>query len=347
MSEMRVQLFIEPLKIEMRKVEIPTVGPEDVLVRIHAATTCGTDLKTYLRGYPKLKPPIRFGHELAGEIVEVGKNVSGFHAGQRVVPHNSAPCGTCFYCKHEQYNLCPDLIINWGAFADYILIPGPIVRLNTYAIPDHLSYAQAAMMEPLSTVVHGHRVCSVQKGEIVAIVGAGPIGLMHLQLALRSGASKVIAFDLKDMRLKIAQELGATHVYNSQTVDVVEAVKALSEGRGADVAIEATGSIAGWEEAIRIVRPGGRVLLFGGLSGGSMMQMDATKVHYGELKIYGVFHSTPLDVYTAYRLICDEVINTRALISCELPLERLEDALKMMKEGEIIKAAICPEISMK
>jgi len=226
MSEMRVQMFVEPLKIELKKVEIPTVGPDDVLVKIHAATTCGTDLKTYLRGYPKLKPPVRFGHELAGEIVEIGKDVSGFRVGQRVVPHNSAPCGTCFYCKHEQYNLCPDLFINWGAFADYILIPGPIVRLNMYPIPDHLSYAQASVMEPLSTVVHGQRVCPAQKGEIVAIIGAGgPIGLMHLQLALRSGASKVIAFDLKDTRLKTAQELGATHVYNPQTVDVAEAIK--------------------------------------------------------------------------------------------------------------------------
>jgi L-iditol 2-dehydrogenase len=328
-------------------VEIPTVGPDDVLVKIHAATTCGTDLKTYLRGYPKLKPPVRFGHELAGEIVEIGKDVSGFRVGQRVVPHNSAPCGTCFYCKHEQYNLCPDLFINWGAFADYILIPGPIVRLNMYPIPDHLSYAQASVMEPLSTVVHGQRVCPAQKGEIVAIIGAGgPIGLMHLQLALRSGASKVIAFDLKDTRLKTAQELGATHVYNPQTVDVAEAIKGHSEGRGADVVIEATGSIAGWEEAIRIARPGGRVLLFGGLPSGSIVQMDATKVHYGELKIYGVFHSTPQDVYTAYRLICDGVINTQALITCELPLERLEDALLRMKEGEIIKAAICPELTI-
>lgn len=346
MDQMRAQLFLEPLKIELRNVPIPSVGPDDVLVKVRAATTCGTDLKTYLRGYPKIKPPILFGHELAGDIVEVGKNVKNFHVGQRVVPHNSAPCGVCYYCKHEQHNLCSNLFINWGAFAEYILIPASIVRINMYDIPDHLSYEQAALMEPLSTVVHGQRVCPVQKGEVVAILGAGgPIGLMHLQLAEKSGASKIIAIDLKDTRLKHAEKLGATYVINPNNEILLECINQLTDGRGADMVVEATGSNHGWEQAIQLVRPGGRVLLFGGLPGGTMINLDATKVHYGELKIYGVFHSTPMDVYTAYQLICTGVVDTQSLVSCQLPLERLEDALRMMNEGKIIKAAICPDLT--
>ncbi len=344
-NEMRAQVFLEPLHLELRNVPIPSVGPDDVLVKVRTATTCGTDLKTYLRGYPKIKPPILFGHELAGDIVEVGHNVKNFTVGQRVVPHNSAPCGSCFYCKHEQYNLCTNLFINWGAFAEYILIPSSIARLNMYPIPNHISYKEAALMEPLSTVVHGQRVCPIQKGEVVAIVGAGgPIGLMHLQLAARSGASKILAIDLKDMRLRVAESLGATDIINPSNENALERIIELTEGRGADVVIEATGSVSGWEQAIQFVRPGGRVLLFGGLPGGTYVNMDATKIHYGELKIYGVFHSSPIDVYTAYNLICERVIDTRSLVSCELPLEKLEDALVMMKEGKIIKAAILPDM---
>lgn len=347
MADMRAQYFIEPLKIELRHVPIPQVGDDDVLVKVHVATTCGTDLKTYLRGYPKINPPIRFGHELAGEVVEVGKNVKKFAIGQRVVPHNSAPCGVCFYCKHGQSNLCPDLFINWGSYAEYMLIPAPIVRLNMYPIPDHISDAQAAIMEPLSTVVHGQRVCPVQAGDTVAIIGAGgPIGLMHLQLSLRSGASKVIAVDLKEQRLGVAEQLGATRIVNPQHQDVIEAIQEETNGHGVDVAIEASGSKNGWQQAIQVVRPGGRALLFGGLPGGTLVDMDATKIHYGEIQVYGVFHSTPQDVYVAYNLICQEVIDTRSLISCELPLESLEEAFQRMQQGTAIKVAIRPSLTV-
>ncbi len=345
-GEMRAQMFIAPQHLELHNIPIPKVGDDDVLVKVRATTTCGTDVKTYKRGYPKLTPPNQFGHELAGDVVEVGKNVKNFHVGQRVVPHNSAPCGTCYYCKHDQHNMCPDLFLNWGAFAEYILIPGSIVRMNMYPIPDHLSYAQAAIMEPLSTVVHGQRVCPVHQGETVAIIGSGgPIGLMHLQLAVRSGASKVIAVDLKDTRLEVAKQLGATHVVNPERENPVEIIRELTEGRGADVTIEATGAKVGWTQAIEAARPGGRALWFGGLPGGTIVETDATKVHYGELSVYGVFHSTPLDVYTAYQLICSGVVDTKSLISTELPLERLEDALKMMIDGKVVKVAIRPDLA--
>ena len=342
---MRGMMYIAPGQLELRQVPVPQVGPDDVLVKIRAATTCGTDVKTYKRGYPKLTPPNLFGHELAGDVAAVGANVKNFSVGQRVVPHNSAPCGTCFYCKHDQQNMCPDLFLNWGAFADYILVPGPIVRLNMYPIPDHLDYQQASIMEPLSTVVHGQRMIQISKGETVAIIGSGgPIGLMHLQLAVRSGASKVIAVDLKDTRLEVAKKLGATHVINPDREDPVEAIKELTEGRGADVTIEATGAKIGWTNALMGARNGGRVLWFGGLPGGTMLDVDTFKMHYGEITAIGVFHSTPLDVYTAYQLICSGVIDTKSLVTKEMPLERLEEALKAMMDGSVVKVAIKPEM---
>lgn len=343
---MRGVFYLEPGKLELRKVEIPKPGPDDVLVKIRAATTCGTDVKTYKRGYHNIKPPSLFGHELAGDVAAIGANVTNFHVGQRVVPHISAPCGVCFHCKHDQQNLCPNLFLNWGAFAEYILIPGKIARLNMYPMPDHLDYQQASIMEPFSTVVHGHRVCPIQKGDTVAIFGSGPIGLMHLQLAVSSGASKIIVVDLKDTRLEEARKLGATSVLNPARDDTVAMIKDLTEGFGADVTIEATGVKAGWENAFSSVRMGGRVMWFGGMAGGTTLEIDTTKMHYGEITAYGIFHSTPHDVYIAYQMICSGALNTKALVSTEMPLEHVEKALLAMIDGTVEKVAIKPELSV-
>jgi L-iditol 2-dehydrogenase len=223
-------------------------------------------------------------------------------------------------------------------------VPGQISRINMYPIPDNLDYQQASIMEPFSTVVHGHRVCQIQKGDTVAIFGSGPIGLMHLQLAVSSGASKIIVVDLKDTRLVEAKKLGATDTINPAQGDVVALIKEITLGLGADVTIEATGAKAGWEYAFSSVRMGGRVMWFGGMPGGTMLEIDTTKMHYGEITAHGIFHSTPHDVYIAYQMICNGTLNTRALVSTEMPLEHVEKALKAMIEGTVEKVAIKPEM---
>ncbi|NIS83569.1 MAG: zinc-binding dehydrogenase [Anaerolineales bacterium] len=344
-SSMRAMMYLGPEHIELQQTPRPEPGDDDILVKIRAATTCGTDAKTYRRGHHLCPPPSLFGHEFAGDIEATGANVKNFKTGMRVVAHNSAPCQTCYYCKHGQHNLCSDLLFNFGAFADYALIPGPIAQLNTFEIPDHLSYAQASILEPFTTVVHGQRVIQIQPGEIVAIIGAGgPIGLMHLQMALHSGAAYAIAVDLSDTRLKVAEEMGATTTINPQVEDPVEVIFSLTGGRGVDVAIESAGSKEAWLTAVNVVRKGGRVLWFGGLKGGTPIELDTHKVHYGELTLYGTFHGTPLDVLRAFELISSGVIDTQALISGELPLEQVEDALKMMMRGEVVKMVINPEL---
>ena len=136
---MRAMMYLGPEQLELRETPIPKPGPGEILVRIRSATTCGTDAKTYRRGHHLMQPPTTFGHEFAGDIVEVGEDVIDFKAGMRVVPHNSAPCQTCYYCKHGQENLCGDILWNFGAYAEYATIPAPIVRLNTYVIPDEMS----------------------------------------------------------------------------------------------------------------------------------------------------------------------------------------------------------------
>jgi L-iditol 2-dehydrogenase len=344
-KNMRGVVYLEPGRIELRELPTPQPGPNDLLVRIRAGLTCGTDVKTYRRGHPIIKPPTLFGHEYAGDIVEVGANVSGFEPGTRVVAHNSAPCGTCFWCKHGQTNMCDQPVYNFGAFAEYIVVPGPIVRLNTYEIPDHLSYAQAAIMEPLSTVVHGQGVVDIQPGETVAIIGVGgPIGLMHLQMALHRGASQVIGVDLKEPRLAVARQLGATTVINPQLVDPLEAIFDLTKGRGVDVAIESAGTAATWLTALRSARKGGRVLWFGGLPQGTEISLDTHIVHYNELSLFGTYHCTTQDVYRAFQLITAGVVDARPLISGEMPLERVEDALQEMIAGTCVKMAILPDM---
>lgn len=342
-ESMLATVYMEPQRLEYRRVEVPSLDEGDILVRVGKALTCGTDVKTYRRGHPKILPPTLFGHEFAGEIVEVGSRVEGFEPGVRVVAANTAPCNECFYCKRGQHNLCQDLIINLGAFAEYIRVPERIVRQSTFIIPDHLSDEEAAAMEPLACVVHGQDLLHIQPGESVVIVGAGgPIGLMHLQLALRQGASPVIAIDLSDTRLEVAAQLGATRIANPNQEDSQKIVHELTGGRGADVVIESAGSLNAWLGAIDLVRKGGRVQWFGGLPSGSEVTLDTVRVHYDELTIYGVYHATPLTFERAYRMISEGVVDIKSLITGELPLQRLQEALDMMYHGDCIKMAIRP-----
>lgn len=336
-------VYLAPGELSFRQMPVPELGPDDLLVKIKTALTCGTDVKTYKRGHPKIDPPTLFGHEFAGDVAAVGQEVKGFEVGMRVVAGNTAPCNQCYFCKRGQPNLCDDLLLNLGAFAEYIRIPGRLLQQNTYVLPDHLSYRQAAIIEPLACVVHGQDLLEIQPAESVAIVGAGgPIGLMHLQLALRQGASPVIAIDINDMRLAAAERLGATQVVNSTRDDPVAAVHSLTEGRGADVVVECAGVSVTWTTALDVARKGGRVEWFGGLPGGTRVELDSTRVHYDELTILGVYHLTPLSLERAFRLVCDGVIDVEALVTHEVPLNRLEDGLKMMIEGKSIKVAVIP-----
>ncbi len=341
---MRAMMFLGPETLELREVAVPKPGPDDILVRVRSATTCGTDAKTYRRGHHLMVPPTTFGHEFAGDIIEAGKAVENFKPGMRVVPHNSAPCQTCYYCKHGQENLCGDILWNFGAYAEYAIIPGPIVRLNTFEIPDQLSYAQASILEPLVSVTHGQRIIQIKPGEHVAIIGAGgPIGLMHVQMAVYAGAAQVIAVDLSDTRLQVAKRLGATSLINPNDQDPVEGIKQLTQGRGVDVSIESAGAKEAWLTAIQAVRKGGRVLWFGGLKGGTPIELDTHWIHYGELSLHGTFHGTPLDVHRSFELIRSGVIDTEALISEEQPLEAVEESLLRMIRGEVVKISINPQ----
>lgn len=342
-EEMRSFVYLGPEQIELRRTPIPKPKNGELLVKVGAALTCGTDLKTYRRGHPKFPPPFAFGHEFGGEVVETGSGVEAFHPGMRVTANVFAECGQCFFCRRGQGNLCENLVYNFGAFSEYTTIPESIVLRTTFQVPADISYEEAAIVEPLTTVVHGQHRIAIQPGERVAILGAGgPVGLLHQQLALRAGASQVIAAGHSDKRLDIARQLGATTIVNTRSQDFVQAVRDLTEGYGADVVIECAGTKGTWESAVEAVRRGGRVLWFGGLPGGTKVEMDAARVHYGEITLINLHGGTARESREAFDLIVSREIQVQPLISGRLPLERLEEAFQLMAAGEAIKLAILP-----
>ena len=345
---MRAAVFRGPGELSIEEVPRQVPGPGEVSVAVHAAVTCGTDLKSYRRGHPKLFPtlPSRFGHEFAGVVDEVGPGVERFRVGQRVVAANTAPCGHCWACTKQRPSLCENLEFLNGAFAEQVVVPAAIVARNTYALPDHVSFASAAPLEPLSTVVHGMAEADVQLGDTVVVHGCGPIGLMFVRLSRLRGA-RVIATDRSSTRLRQAEATGAEVAVDltglDSTAERAEAVKALTEGgRGADVAIEAVGLPEVWEQTVESLRPGGLGLLFGGPKAGSRFSVDAVAMHYSEYTLKGVFHHTPQYVKTALDLLNSGDLDGESLISERRPLEALVDSLEDMAAGRGAKYLLTP-----
>ncbi len=334
----------EDVKIE--KVPIPRVEDGEVLVKVQVALTCGTDLKVYQRGYHArmIVPPALFGHELAGVIEEVGPRVRGFKKGMRVVALNSAPCQICFYCSRHQENLCEDLLFNNGAYAEYIRVPKRIVELNMLAIPPHVSFEEAAIVEPLACVLRGLHETGVEIGDTVTVIGAGPIGLMFVHVAQAVGCN-VIAVVKRDSQIVAARKMGAHDVVHVGSVNnPVDAVRAVSPaGRGSDVVVEAVGRPEAWVWATEMVRKGGTVNFFGGCAKGAKVELDTNRLHYSEVTLKATFHHTPDAVRKAFALIAEKKIRPADYITGEAPLSRLQEVLQHMKNrnGDI-KTAIIP-----
>ena len=338
-GKMKAQLFYGPGDVRFEYIDIPEIEDNGVLVRVKSSLTCGSDLKTYRRGHPTMiKKALVFGHEWAGDIVETGSKVSRFKTGDRIVSANTTPCNGCYFCKMGRYSLCENLIYNNGAYAEYIKVPGRILEKNTYKIPEGIDYKEAALLEPLACVVHGIEESNINAGDTVVINGAGPIGLMFVVLAKLKGAV-VISVDLSDERLEYARTFGANHIINGSRVkNQVQAVKELSGmGRGADIAIDATGIPEVWEMTILMGRKGAVINLFGGCMPGTSIKIDTALLHYSELTVKGVYHHTPLYVKKAFDLITSHRIDANKFITADMPLEKLLDALKLMEQQKGIK----------
>jgi len=331
--------------VRIEQIPIPRVGPGEVLLRIRAALTCGTDLKVYRQGFHArmIVPPSVFGHELAGVVEEVGADVDSFTSGMRVVAANSAPCNKCFFCERHLANLCQDLQFINGAYAEFIKIPERIVRQNLLILPDSIGFHEAALVEPLACVLRGIEETGILDGDSVVVIGMGPVGLMFVQM-LKSMGVRVIAVAKRNRQLAMAAEMGADHVIDSTRTNVVEEVRKLTNGRrGADVVIEAVGSTETWQQAMGMVRRGGIINLFGGCPSGTHIPLDTTLIHYSEITIKASFHHTPRHIREALEVIRRGRIRANMLITGEERLMELRGVLeRLLNRNGDIKIAIIP-----
>ena len=343
---MKAIQYYGPKDIRYEEVMVKPPEEGEVVVKIMAALTCGTDVKTFRRGHPVLikEIPSGFGHEFSGIVERVGRNVEGFKVGDRVVAANSAPCGECFYCKKEEYNLCENLNLLNGAYAQYITVPARIVKKNMLHLPDSLPFERAAFCEPLANVVHGAERTGIKKGDTVGIIGIGPIGLMFARVAKLMGA-RVIVAGRNPMKLKAAEEFAQA----DEIIDLkkypnpVKIFKEFSdEHKGLDVAVECVGLPEIWEQIFECVRPGGTVHFFGGCKSGSKVTFDTTRMHYGDIKLMSVFHHTPKYFRMALDYIASGKMEVEKLITDTLPLEKVEYAMNEHIQGRAIKFLINP-----
>ena len=343
---MKAIQYYGPQDIKYEEVMVKPPEEGEIVVKIMSALTCGTDVKTFRRGHPVLikNIPSGFGHEFSGIVERIGHGVSKFKVGDRVVCANSAPCGECFYCRRGEYNLCENLDLLNGAYAQYITVPARIVEKNTLILPDNLSFDKAAFCEPLANVVHGVERTGISKGQTVGIIGIGPIGLMFARLAKLKGA-KVIVAGRNPIKLKLAEEFA----YADDIVDLTRYpnpekifMDFTEEHKGLDVAVECVGRPEIWERIFSFVRPGGTVHFFGGCKSGSTVTFDTTKMHYGDIRLMSVFHHTPQYFRKALEYIASGEVEVEKLITKTLGLKDVEYAMQEHIAGRAVKFLIKP-----
>jgi L-iditol 2-dehydrogenase len=340
---MKAAVYYGPRDVKVEEVTVPEIGERELLVKVHACGVCGTDVKTVLIGHPLIKPPTVLGHEIAGEIVKIGKNVTDHQIGERVIVAPYAPDNICYYCLHGQYTLCTGLYDERptpGGFAECVRVPPNIAKKGTLKIPQDVSYEEAALTEPLACCLHGIERCNVSVGDQVAIVGDGPIGLMHLQLARAKGAGKIVLTGQLDERLRLASELGADVTVNETREDPTTRVVSEMEERGADIVIVAMGSIKAAEQGLKLARKGGIVNLFGGFPGQSELRLDPNIIHYSEVTVTGTFGFSHITFARALQLISTRKVNVKRLITHRFKLNEILKAIDVSADRKGLKAVV-------
>lgn len=314
----------------------PRAGAGELVVRVGAALTCGTDLKVFRRGYHArmLQPPVPFGHEVAGTVEQAGEG-SGFAPGDRVVVLNSAPCGRCFFCRAAQWNLCDDLLFNNGAFAELLHVPARIAQQNTLLLPADMPFEHAALTEPLACVVLGLEETQARAGDTLAVIGAGPIGLLFIHTAALAGL-RVIAVVKHPEQAQRARQLGAAHavLIDEDGSSPVAAVRALCEDdRGVDIAVEAVATPTTWHWAVDMARKGGTVNFFGGPPAGTRVALDTNQLHYSGLMLRASFHHTPRSVRRAFALLAGGTFQAESFLTGRAPLAEVVAVYRAMADG--------------
>jgi L-iditol 2-dehydrogenase len=341
---MRAMVFHGPGDLRLEELPVPAPGPGEALVKVEAALTCGTDVKTLRRGHPVMIPrvPTVFGHELAGTVVAVGSGVRGLKEGDRVAPANSAPCGECPPCRAGRANLCEDLLFVNGAYGEYIVLPPRLTRKNVVRLAAATPAARAAFAEPLACALGGIERGRVEAGQTVAVFGTGPLGCLLAMVAAHKEA-RVLLVGRAGWRLARVRGLGVGECLETDGASgAVAALRERTRGRGVDVAVDATGRPEVWEQAMEAVARGGTVVFFGGCAPGTRVSVDTRRAHYEELTLAGAFHHTPELIRRAVELVESQALIPDGLISHRMGLGEVARALELMARGEALKVLIEP-----
>jgi L-iditol 2-dehydrogenase len=344
----RVARLYAPEDLRIEDTPAPEARPGEIVIRVRSCSTCGTDAKIFHHGHHNISLPRVLGHEVAGEIVEVGNGADGFGVGDRVQVIAAIPCGECSFCRRGQETVCENLeSIGYqydGGFAEFMRVPRKVLdRDGLNRVPDHVPFEAASLTEPLACVLNGQEIAQVGTGDVVAVLGAGPIGCLHVRLARARGASSIILADVNERRLELSVRSRPDIVIDSAKEDAIDAVRKATDGRGADVVITATGAGAAQEQALEMASARGRISLFGGLPrDNSVIRFDSNLVHYRELIVVGAYGSAPRHNRAALELISTGAVEVEDLITHRVPLDRVRDAIDIVTSGEGLKVVVEP-----
>ena len=343
---MLAAVFTGPGAVELTDLPTPSAGPGEILLKVEATTLCGTDLR--IRSGAKsagVVPGTVMGHEIAGRIAEVGEGVEGYRVGVQAAVAIVVACNGCPPCLDDREHLCDELRLFGygmnGGFAEYVLIPAEVVAAgNVVASGRELPPTHLALAEPLSCCLNAAAQYRVEPGDTVVVLGAGPIGLLHLQLAKLAGARNIVVTNRSAGRREVAERLGATHVVGPDEVGA--AVEDATGGRGADVVVVCIGAPELASEALELARPGGRVNYFAGFPKGSTAEVDVNLIHYKELTVTGGSNARRADVVRAVRILESGAIDGDALVTHTFPLARIDEAYAAVADRLGVKIAVTP-----
>ena len=349
-STMLAAVYHGPNNLIVEEVPVPRIGPGELLLKVHSASICGTDLRILHGGHRKFpEGTVRIpGHEVVGEVAGCGAGVSGYPQGKQYFVAPNWGCGSCRQCVSGSNNMCANYgafgITHDGSFAGYLRLPEAALRQgNLIAVRDGADPAAVALAEPLACVYRGQRAVRLAAGDTVLIFGAGPIGLMHARLARLQGAARVIVTDLNSQRLAAAAQFGADRLVNPSQEDLAEAVRAETGGQGADVILVAAPAHAAQEQAVLLAATGGRINFFGGLpKDRPTIRLDSNQVHYKELVLTGTTGCSTADCWRAAELVNSGRIDLGDLVSLRLPLSQANAGFQAAEGGQVLKVVLQP-----
>jgi len=336
-----------PNDLRIEEVPTPACGNDQLLIRVKAVGLCGSDIRTIFNGHKRITYPQILGHEITGDIVQVGSDVKKYQVGQRIYVSPTVPCLDCQACKNGWYCQCENLIVPGttipGGFAQYMVITRDIIeRGQIIPIPEGMSYEKAVMTEPLSSVYASQENADVTLGDTVVVIGTGPIGCLHIELARLRGAIRVIAIEQSEVRLQMAKQFGVDYLINSKEEDPVARVKEITGNWGAEKVISANPSTEAQKQAIQMAAKRGKVVFFGGVAPGKLTDIDTNIVHYNQLMLIGHFGYDHLQNYRSFNLIASGRLGAEKYVTHILPLAEIKKGIELTQSGEAIKVVLQP-----